>query len=165
MVKAFYILDSLSKNQKSSFVSYVKIFTKKNYKDDNEHVFLKIHDELLYFLNIGLLRYEFIFEFLDDPLFKKDVLKLIDSTISKEQYKEKQKPYYEKQKIYLKQKRKQATEWRQSIQKPTDKQVSYYFSLCKKANIVPLELTNKSKLDLKNMIASLLNKEEKTNEL
>ena len=44
----FFILDSLSKIQKSSLVSFVKIFVKKNHSLSAEDIYFKFLDEMEY---------------------------------------------------------------------------------------------------------------------
>ena len=92
--------------------------------------------------------------------------KIMDQDTRQElKYKEKMQPFIEKQKLLAKEARRRASEWRQSHEKPTKKQVLYYKALCAQAKVDGVDLTNKSKLDLKNMISDLLNKKGSQDEL
>ena len=70
-----------------------------------------------------------------------------------------------KQKAEAKIARRRATEWRQSHEKPTKRQLSYYSSLCFKYKEEKVDLNDKSKLDLKNLISEILEKHGKNDEL
>lgn len=161
----FFILDSLSKIQKSSLVSFVKIFVKKNHSLSAEDIYFKFLDEMEYDFAINNPKFPWIEEFLESEKFEKDVKNIIKNTLQQMVYKEAQKPYIEKQKAYAKIARKKATEWRQSHEKPTRKQISYYNALCEKNKVAKVDLSEKSKLDLKNMISELLNDEKVSDEL
>lgn len=161
----FFILDSLSKIQKSSLVSFVKIFVKKNHLLSAEDIYFKFLDEMDYDFAINNPKFPWIEEFLESEKFEKDVKNIIKNTLQQMVYKEAQKPYIEKQKAYAKIARKKATEWRQSHEKPTRKQISYYNALCEKNKVAKVDLSEKSKLDLKNMISELLNEKKVYDEL
>ncbi len=161
----FFILDSLSKIQKSSLVSFVKIFVKKNHSLSAEDIYFKFLDEMEYDFAINNPKFPWIEEFLESEKFEKDVKNIIKNTLQQMVYKEAQKPYIEKQKAYAKIARKKATEWRQSHEKPTRKQISYYNALCEKNKVAKVDLSEKSKLDLKNMISELLNEKKVSDEL
>lgn len=161
----FFILDSLSKIQKSSLVSFVKIFVKENHSLSAEDIYFKFLDEMEYDFAINNPKFPWIEEFLESEKFEKDVKNIIKNTLQQMVYKEAQKPYIEKQKAYAKIARKKATEWRQSHEKPTRKQISYYNALCEKNKVAKIDLSEKSKLDLKNMISELLNEKKVSDEL
>lgn len=161
----FFILDSLTKIQKSSLVSFVKIFVKKNHSLSAEDIYFKFLDEMEYDFAINNPKFPWIEEFLESEKFEKDVKNIIKNTLQQMVYKEAQKPYIEKQKAYAKISRKKATEWRQSHEKPTRKQISYYNALCEKNKVAKVDLSEKSKLDLKNMISELLNEKKVSDEL
>ena len=104
-------------------------------------------------------------DFINDERLEKDAEKVIYDVLQKLKYKEKMQPFIEKQKLLAKEARRRASEWRQSHEKPTKKQVLYYKALCAQAKVDGVDLTNKSKLDLKNMISDLLNKKGAKDEL
>lgn len=146
----------LTKIQKSSFISYIRIFVKKNQTLSEQDIYYKFLDEMAYDSSIGNVRFSWINDFLEEENFIKDLKTLIKNNLLKIKYKNSQKDYIEKQKVYLKIAGKKATEWRQSHEKPTARQISYYNSLCKKKGIENINLSDKSKFDLKIMIANLL---------
>lgn len=157
---AFLVLDSLTKIQKSSLVSHVKIFVKKNQNLSAESIYGNLLEEFEYDFAINNPNFPWIEEYLADEKFQKDLKNLIKHTLQQMVYKQAQKPYIEKQKAYAKIARKRATEWRQSHEKPTRKQISYYNALCDKKRIEKVDLTDKSKLDLKNMISEMLEEKQ-----
>lgn len=152
----FLVLDSLTKIQKSSLISYVKSFVKKHHTSSADDIYYEFLEEIEYDFSINYPKYPWIKEYLDNEKFEKDIKNLIKNTLQQLVYKEAQKPYIEKQKELAKIARKKATEWRQSHEKPTRKQILYYNVLCEKKKIQKENLAEKSKLDLKNMIANLL---------
>ena len=163
---SYYSLDNLPKNQKSSLVSFVKIFVKKHSVSSSvEEIWNDFVEDIEYDFAIDNPKFPWIKDFLYEYDFEKDIKNLIKSTLQQMIYKEKQKPYIEKQKAMAKIARKRATEWRQSHEKPTRKQVSYYNALCEKNKVAKVDLSEKSKLDLKNMIAELLNEKQVSDEL
>lgn len=164
MIKNFYfVLDSLSKNQKSSLVSYIKIFVKKHQQHSVENIWAEFINDMEYDFAINNPRFPWLKDLLYDLNFEKDVKNIIKATVQQMVYKERQKPYIAKQKEYAKLARKRATDWRQSHEKPTKKQILYYNSLCEKKKVAKVDLSDKSKLDLKLMIASLLDKSDDEN--
>ncbi len=136
----------------------MKIFIKKNKALSEQDIYYKFLDEMAYDTAIGNIKFSWLNDFLEEEFFVKDLKILIKNNLRKIEYKNSQKDYIEKQKVYLKTARKRATEWRQSHEKPTAKQISYYNSLCKKKGIEKINLSDKSKLDLKIMIENLLEK-------
>lgn len=67
----FFILDSLSKIQKSSLVSFVKIFVKKNHSLSAEDIYFKFLDEMEYDFAINNPKFPWIEEFLESEKFEK----------------------------------------------------------------------------------------------
>lgn len=161
----FYILDNLTKNQKSAFVSCLKIFTKKFSTLSCKEIWYKFLDEQQYLFEINRPEFPWMVDFISDERLEKDAEKVIYDVLQKLKYKEKMQPFIEKQKLLAKEARRRASEWRQSREKPTKKQVAYYKALCAQAMVDGVDLTNKSKLDLKNMISDLLNKKGSQDEL
>ena len=87
----FFILDSLSKIQKSSLVSFVKIFVKKNHSLSAEDIYFKFLDEMEYDFAINNPKFPWIEEFLESEKFEKDVKNIIKNTLQQMVYKESQK--------------------------------------------------------------------------
>lgn len=146
----------LSKNQKASIIAFLRNFTKKNSSlSDEEILNLFIEDEAYYF-EVGNPHFEWIIPLFDNESFLREVKYLIKSYKQQIVQKELQRPYIEKQKAYMKEQRKKMQEMKLSKESPTDKQLKYYNSLCKKYNLEKVETKNLSKLDLKNMISKIL---------
>lgn len=152
-------LDSLSKNQVSSLKSYLKIFAKKHSGLSVNDLFCGFLEEQIYLKNIFQPKIPWIYDFLDSKDFKFFAENIFQNFKINQKNKEKNKILYEKQKAVLKKQRESARFWRQSHEKPTKKQLLYYNSLCQKYNIQVEDIANKSKLDLKNMISAILEKE------
>lgn len=161
---SYYILDNLSKNQKSSLISYIKTFVKKHKQLSVESVWAEFVNDMEYDFAINNPKFHWLKDLLYDLNFEKDVKNIMKISLQQMVYKERQKPYIAKQKEYMKLARKKATDWRQSHEKPTKKQILYYNSLCEKKKIEKVDLSDKSKLDLKLMIASLLENSDGENE-
>ena len=122
----------LSKNQKASLVSYLKHFTKKNdHLSGSDILGLFIEDESYYF-EVGNPHFEWIIERFEDEKFLKEIKFLIDQYKSQLRQRELQKPFLEKQKAYAKEQRKKAQDVKLSKEPPTEKQLKYYDSLCRK---------------------------------
>ncbi len=150
------LFTALSKNQKSSLISFLKNFTKKNnHLSEAELLDLFIEDENYYF-EVGNPHFEWILDWFENEKFLKEIKYLISQYKNQIVQKEKQKPFLEKQKLYMKEQRKKLQELKLSKEKPTEKQLKYYDRLCKKYSLVKLDTENLSKLDLKTMISKIL---------
>ncbi len=152
-----FLFQNLSKIQKSSLISYLKSFISKKKSFDTFFLYEKFLEEQEYYIEIKKPYFCFIEENLKNDMFLKDLKICIKDICFQKEQKEKQKPYLEKQKEFNKEQRKKAQKYKMSKEPPTQKQLSYYKSLCKKQNLQPQNLENLSKLDLKNMIETLLN--------
>ncbi len=160
---SYFILYKLTKNQKSSLISFVKIFAKKHSDLSAEDIWAEFVDDIEYDFAIENPKFPWIKDYLYENDFEKDIKNIIKNTLQQLVYNERQKPYIDKQKALAKEARKRATEWRQSHEKPTKKQISYYNALCDKKRIEKSDLSDKSKFDLKNMIAKLLKNNDDQN--
>lgn len=160
---SYYFLDNLTKNQKSSIVSYVKIFVKKHQTLSIEDIWAEFVSDIEYDFAINNPRFPWMKDCLYEVGFEKDVKNIIKSTLQQILYKERQKPYIAKQKELAKEARKRASDWRQSHEKPTKKQILYYNALCEKKRKPKDALSDKSKFDLKLMIAKLLENSDAEN--
>lgn len=150
----------LSKNQKSSLVSFLRNFTKKNNDLSVEEICNLFIEEEVYYFEVGNPHFEWIIPAFEDETFLKEIKFLIKSYKEQLKQKELQKPYLEKQKAYMKEQRKKLQELKLSKELPTEKQLKYYDRLCKKYNLEKIETENLSKLDLKNMIARIVEDSE-----
>lgn len=150
----------LSKNQKSSLVSFLRNFTKKNDGLSIEEICNLFVEDENYYLEVGNPHFEWIVPLFEDEKFLKEIRFLIKGYKDQIRQKELQKPYLEKQKAYMKEQRKKFQDLKLSKEPPTEKQLKYYDRLCKKYNLEKIETKNLSKLDLKNMIGKILEDSE-----
>lgn len=150
----------LTKNQKASLLSYVKNFVKKHELKSIEEILELYIEEETYYFDVGNPHFEWIIDLFEKDNFIKELKYLIKQHKDILEQKEKQKPFLEKQKMFLKEERKKAQEFKMSKEKPTKKQLSYYKSLCKKYKLAKTETENLSKLDLKNLIAKIIEDNE-----
>lgn len=147
----------LTKNQKASLFSFLKSFVKKhNDKTTDEILELFLEDEQYYF-EVQNPHFEWIIELFENDKFIRELKTLINENKKQLEIKEKQKPFLEKQKEIAKEQRKKASEFKMSKEPPTKKQIYYYDKLCKQYKLEKEDLTDKSRLDLKNMIGKILN--------
>ena len=149
----------LTKNQKASLFSYIKSFAKK-YKDlSTDEILDAFIEEEKYYFNVNNPHFEWISEYLEQEKFLKELKTLINENKKQLELKEKQKPFLEKQKLLAKEQRKKAAEYKMSKEKTKKKQIYYYNKLCDQYKITKEDLTNKSKLDLKNIIGKILDEQ------
>lgn len=133
----------LTKNQKSSLLSYLRAFTKKFPDLKSEEILYKFVDDEKYYLEIDNSRFEFLKDIIDEDNFLSDTLKYIKECKKYYENKEKQRPIIEAQKAYEKQKREFLKKVKMSKEPPTKKQLYYYDKLCKKYGLEKKELTSK----------------------
>lgn len=133
----------LTKNQKSSLLSYLRAFTKKFPDLKSEEILDKFVDDEKYYLEIDNSRFEFLKDIIDEDNFLSDTLKYIKECKKYYENKEKQRPIIEAQKAYEKQKREFLKKVKMSKEPPTKKQLYYYDKLCKKYGLEKKELTSK----------------------
>ena len=145
----------LSKQQKSSLIRSVKIFVKSN--PDKQNLFENFIDNETYYFNTGCSRLSFIQEFIEDSTFIKNLKTVFNEAIRYYNYQKELEPIKEAQKEFAKIQRKKAQDYKMSKETPTLKQIKYYKALCKKYNLKQEDLEDKSKLDLKNLIAEITN--------
>lgn len=152
-IKSLIFLE-LTKNQKSDFLSFVKIYVK-NYKDcDVESIYYNLLDELEYFSGFEPPRYDYID--LSNQKHLDDIRKYVEACKKYLDYKASLKPIYEEQKRIQKEIRARILDSKQQKESPTKKQVSYYKSLCK-AKGEPVEnIDLMSKYDIKIKIQRLV---------
>lgn len=150
----------LTKNQKASLLSYVKNFVKKYGEKSVDEILELYLEEETYYYEVGNPHFEWIIDLFEKDSFIKELKYLIKQHKDILIQKEKQKPFLEKQKEFLKKERKKAQEYKMSKEKPTKKQLSYYKSLCEKYKKPKSDTQNLSKLDLKNLIAKIIEDNE-----
>lgn len=134
---------NLTKNQKSSLLSYLRAFTKKNFTLEEDEILNKFIEDEKYYLEIGNSRFEFLKELINEDNFVSDTSKYIHECKMYYENKENQRPIIEAQKAYEKQKKEFLKKMKMSKEKPTKKQLYYYERLCQKYNIEQRKLTSK----------------------
>lgn len=156
----FYIKNTifldLTKNQKSSLLSFIKSFVKKNNAKTEDDILNEFIEEETYYKDLGVPHFEWIIEKFENEKFLKDLKIYISECKKQLEMKEAQKPFIEKQKVIRKEQKKKLLEFKLSKEKPTSKQLYYYDKLCKKYNLEKLDTTELSKLDLVNMIGKII---------
>lgn len=146
----------LTKNQKSSLVAFLRNFTKKYIDLTDEDILAKFIEDESYYNEVGNPHFEWILPLFETDKFLKEVRDLIKQYKKQFKEKEKQKPYIEKQKVYLKEQRRKAQDFKLSKEKPTEKQLKYYEMLCKRHSVKAASTQDLSRLDLKNMISTII---------
>lgn len=152
------IFTDLSKNQKSDFLSFVKLYVK-NFQDcDVDSIYYNLLEELEYFKEIGQGKFDFID--INDERVLADVKKYIKACKKHFDYKASMRPVYEEQKRIQKEIRHKIQEEKQKKEAPTKKQISYYKSLCKKKGVDLKNIAELSKYDIKIEISALVENKE-----
>lgn len=149
-----YIYLYLTKNQKSSLISYLRAFGKRFYTLTEQEIWDKFYEDEKYYLEMNSSRFEFLKDYIEDENFEADTLKYFKEIKKYYEYKEKQKPIIEANREFEKKKRKFLQEVKMSKEPPTKKQLYYYDKLCKKYGIGKQELN--SKLDARNEIDKII---------
>ena len=142
----------LSKNQKSALINFLRIYTKKTYPQSVEDIVQNFIDDELYFIDQNNSHFPWIIDFIQDPIFIKDIHKMVKYFKFSLIQKEKLKPFFERQKESLKKRQLFIKENIQKKQKPSIKQIKYYKYLCKSKNINIDSLEKISKFDMINLI-------------
>ena len=145
------------KTQKSGICNYIRALVKQNISLTCSDVLDKFICDEKYYLELNSSRFPFLEDYIDDAVFLKETELFITECKRYYEYKEAQRPYIEKQKEFEKKKRKFLQEVKMSKEQPTKKQLYYYDKLCKRYNIDKKEVTNLSKLDLRDEIERILN--------
>ena len=152
-IKNTIFLD-LTKNQKSDFLSFVKIYTKNYLACDEESVFYNILDEIAYYHELNQGKFDYID--INNDTHLADIKKYISVCRKYYKFKEAQRPIYEEQKRIQKEIKAKILEEKQKKETPTKKQISYYKSLCKRRNEQSQDIEHFSKYDIKIEIQRLL---------
>lgn len=153
-----------TKTQKSALCNFLRAFVKKLHEFSVEKILNKFVEDEKYYLEINSSRLEFLKDFIDDEKFIAETKLYINECKKYYDYKKTQAPLIQAQKEFEKKKRKFLQEVKMSKEAPTQKQLYYYKTLCKRYNINEADknLNNLSRLNLKNLIDGILN-EHKTN--
>lgn len=151
------IYPAFDKTQKSGVCNFLRALVKQNLGLSCEEILDKFLEDERYYLEIGASRFPFLAEIIEERDFLKDTKDYINECIKYYEYKEKQRPIIEANKEFAKKKRKFLQEVKMSKEEPTKKQLYYYERLCKKYSIEKKDVSELSKLDLRNEIESILN--------
>jgi hypothetical protein len=151
------IYQSLDKTQKTGLCNYLRALVKQNLSKSSDELLEKFIEDEKYYLELNSSRFPFLVSCIDDYDFLKDTKDYINECIKYYEYKEKQRPIIEAQKEFEKKKRKFLQEVKMSKEEPTKKQLYYYDRLCKKYSIEKKDVTELSKLDLRDEIEKILN--------
>ncbi len=142
------IYQNFSKTQKAALCNFLRALVKKSPEATAEKF---IEDETYYHAQ-NQPRFEFID--LDDERFFKETKMFMNEC---RRFYEYQKPRAEAQKAYLKKQREFARDQKMKREPPTQKQLKYYKSLCKRHNIDIIEQEQMSKYSVREEIARILN--------
>ena len=146
----------LTKNQKASLLSHLKCFVKKYKGLCAQEILDEFIEDETYWQDVGNVHFEWIFEYFEKDSFLDEVKMYIKDLLYETEQKERQKPFLEAQKQKAKEMRKKAQEFKMSKTPPTKKQLYYYKKLCERYKIEQVDLSEKSRLDLRNMIDKIL---------
>lgn len=149
----------LTPRQKSQLLGTLKAYFKK-FDLNSENLAFKFLKDEEYYIKMNNPHFEFVEEYLEDDIFLKELKKFFDFCAYEKHQKELLEPYIDKQKEYEKQMRKKAQEFKMSKLKPTQKQLKYYEKITKAHNVEKKDMENASRLDLRNWIMEIIEKEE-----
>lgn len=153
-LKSKLFLD-LTKIQKSSLLNFLKIFVKKKSDLTVDEIFYEFLDEQQYYLEINKSQFEWIYDYLNEEKFLKELKVYINAVKKDLKYKETQKPFLDEMKKRNKEFRQKLKENKQKKEKPTQKQIYCYNKLCEKYNLEKQDVENLSKFDLISLISKL----------
>lgn len=151
----------LTKNQKASLIAFLRNFTRKHAELSSEDIINLFVEDETYYNNVGNPHFEWIIPLFEKDGFMREITLLIKQYQQQLVEKEKQKPYLEKQRLYLKEQRKKLQDIKLSKEPPTEKQLKYYKTLCKRYDLTISLADNLSRLDLKNMISKIVDESAK----
>lgn len=149
-----------TKTQKTALCNYLRAVVKKSNHLNTNEILQKFFDDEKYYLEINSSRFEFLKDFIDEEKFISEAKLFIRECKKYFDYKKSQAPLIQTQKEFDKKKRKFLQEIKMSKEFPTKKQLYYYEQLCKRYNINVKDTNGLSRLDLKNLIAEIINEHE-----
>lgn len=152
----------LTPRQKSQLLSYLKSFVKKYSNLSVDDIFDKFIEEENYYFEIENPHFEFIIEHFENEDFYKDFKLFTQAVFEELKYKEAQKPIIEAQKAKAKEFRKKAQDFKMSKMKPTKKQLFYYEKVTKAHGVPMKDVTNASRLELRDWIMEIIEPVEDT---
>ena len=150
------IYSELDKTQKTALCNFLRALVKQNLDKEISIILERFLEDESYYQEINSSRFPFLCEIINDVEFRNDTLLYLKECKKYYTYKKSQAPFIAKQKEFEKQKRKFLQEQKMSKELPTKKQLYYYERLCKKYNILMLNVEEMSRLDLKNEIGKII---------
>lgn len=150
----------LTPRQKSQLLGTLKSYYKKFLNLSKDELIAKFLDDEKYYIEIENPHFEFVSEYFNDDRFYSDLEKYFSYLEYEKKAREKLEPYLEKQKELAKIQRKKAAEFKMSKLKPTKKQLAYYEKLVCAHKVEKKEVKDASRLDLRNWIMEILDKNE-----
>ena len=150
----------LTPRQKSQLLGTLKAYHKKFSNLSNAEIKDKFLEDEKYYLDIENPHFEFLGDYFDDENFLKDLKRYLDFLSYQDEQLKKAEPYLQKQKELAKIARKKAQDYKMSKLKPTKKQLFYYDKITTWHNTEKKDTTNASRLDLRNWIMEIIEKNE-----
>ena len=153
----------LTKRQKSQLLGTLKSYYKKFSNFSEIELAYKFLEDEKYYIDIKNPHFEFVGDYFDDDNFLNDIVKFFKYCTWEKHQLELLEPYKQKEKEYAKIQRKRALDFKMSKLKPTKKQIMYYDKLTKVHDIEKKDIQNASRLDLRNWIMEIIEKDEYNN--
>lgn len=153
----------LSKRQKSQLLGTLKSYFKKFSNLSETDLAYKFLEDEKYYIDIQNPHFEFVQDYFEDDNFLEDIIKFFKYCAFEKHQMELMEPYKQKEKEYMKLQRKKANDYKMSKLKPTKKQIMYYDKLTKAHGIQKKNLESASRLDLRNWIMEIIEKNEYNN--
>lgn len=150
------IYKELNRVQKPGLCNFLRALVKTNMELSVDEILDKFLSDERYYEELGVSKFEFLSEKLDDVEFLKDTRLYLAECKKYYEYKKSQAPVIAAQKAFEKKKRKFLQEVKMSKDKPTKKQIYYYEKLCKRYNIEGIDVESASRLDMKNEIERII---------
>ena len=121
-----------------------------------EELFQKFIEDEKYYLELNVSKFEFVKDYIEDVSFESDTKLYLKECKKYYEYKKSQAPIIAANKEFEKKKRQFLQELKMSKDKPTKKQLYYYEKLCKRYNVVEIDVESASRLDMRNEIERIL---------
>ncbi len=150
----------LTSRQKSQLLGTLKAYFKKFSNFSEIELAYKFLEDEKYYIDIKNPHFEFVGKYFDDDNFLNDIVKFFKYCALEKHQLELLEPYRQKEKEYAKIQRKKALDFKMSKLKPTKKQIMYYDKLTKAHGIEKKEVEGASRLDLRNWIMEIIEKNE-----
>lgn len=150
------IYRELNRVQKTGLCNFLRAMVKQHLDLGTEEIFDKFLEDERYYQELGVSKFEFLQDIIEDSEFKRDTILYIRECKKYYEYKKSQAPIIAANKEFEKQKRKFLQDVKMSKELPTKKQIYYYEKLCKRYNIEGIDVETASRLDMKKEIERIL---------